>query len=714
LASSPISEAAARGGAKTPWAEPRRPALIAFCLYLALALAVTWPWVIDPGDVLYGVQGSDLAASVSAFQQDADELQPPFLPGRIPDVNAPEGQETTWALAVAGIGHSVVLFAFSVLFGSIAAHGLLTVLGLSLTALAMFLLVRRITGSFGVAVVIGLAFGFWPYTYVTGWTWPPYIQLWVFPLLFWRMLEMSERPTLRNGLLAGGAAVLALTWLQYNLLIGGVLFATLAAAALVRAWRNGTLGAQVRAQAVAAAITLAAVIAVLAAATASDFTGLPTRTTDDAVTGSARPLMYLLPGPNHPLFGNVTGDWLLRKYVGPLYDPNSTAQYAQIYVGIPLLLLALAGLATLGAALRRRGAGGSPPAWLWPAGLAAIVGLVGLLFSAPPSVQVLGVSVPMPYTLINEVTPVFRAAHRFAVLAMMGLCILAAIGLAALLPRGRRPLEYGALGVVGLILAVDLWGVPDKRITHVDHPPVYRLLENQPKGIVAEYPFRDTGWTLSVESFFQDQHEHPIFKGFDQGSASESRKLELQYLLEPRTVPDLARYGVRYVIVHEAAPPLDYIPKPGARVPGLTYIGGDRDSALYRVTAQPAKFTTYAPSGFNAPEGEPPGVVRWLRDNGGTLEVLGDCEDCRGTLTFTTGAFARDRTLTIRDDGGGMVFSGVVGGEPRRIRIPLRFSRRATLSFATDPPPDRVNEFVPGEDTRSFGVFVSRIEFRPR
>jgi hypothetical protein len=383
-------------------------------------------------------------------------------------------------------------------------------------------------------------------------------------------------------------------------------------------------------------------------------------------------------------------------------------------VGIPLLLLGLAGLAMLGAALRRKRRGGTPPAWLWPAALAALVGLVGLLFSAPPRAQILGVNVPMPYTLVSEVTPVFRAAHRFAALAMMGLCILAAVGLATVLPRGRRTLEYGALGLVALVLVVDLWGVPDQRITHVDHPAIYKLLERQPKGIVAEYPFRDTGWTLSVESFFQEQHEHPLFKGFDQGSSSESRKLELQYLLEPRTVPDLARYGVRYVVVHEAAPPLDYIPKPGARVPGLTYIGGDSHNALYRVTAQPSKFTSYAPTGFNAPEGEPPGVVRWQRDNGGTLEVLGDCDGCRGTLTFSTGAFARDRNLTIRDARGGVVFQGVVGAAPRQIRIPLRFSRRATLSFATDPPPDRVNAFVPGEDTRSFGVFVSNIEFRPR
>jgi hypothetical protein len=294
----------------------------------------------------------------------------------------------------------------------------------------------------------------------------------------------------------------------------------------------------------------------------------------------------------------------------------------------------------------------------------------------------------------------------------MAICVIAAVGLAAMLPRGRRLSEFAALGVVGAVLAVDLWAVPEKRITHVEHPPIYQLLADQPKGIVAEYPFRDTGWTLSVESFFQDQHEHPLFKGFDQGSVSESRKLELQYLLEPRTVPDLARYGVRYVVVHDE-PRLEHIPKPGADVPGLTYIGGNRRAALYRVTAPPSRFTTYAPTGFNAPEGEPPGVVRWLRENGGTLEVLGDCRKCSGVLEFYSGTFGRTRTLTIRDSRGRPIFKDVIRSAPTRVRLPLRFSRRTTLSFATDPPPDRVNAFIPGEDTRSFGVFISRVKFRP-
>ena len=55
----------------------------------------------------------------------------------------------------------------------------------------------------------------------------------MFVLLTWRMLVLAEKPTLRNGLWAGLSALLAMTWIQYNLLIGGVLFATLSVIALV-------------------------------------------------------------------------------------------------------------------------------------------------------------------------------------------------------------------------------------------------------------------------------------------------------------------------------------------------------------------------------------------------------------------------------------------------------------------------------------------------
>jgi hypothetical protein len=712
------ADAARPAAAVTGRLRSREQAAVALCLYLALALFATWPWITDPGHIVYGVEGGDQTASIASMQQYTDARHPPVLPGRVPDLDAPEGLEASWALHIAGIGSSTALWVLSLMIGSVAAHGLMTVLGMGASAFAMFLLLRRITRHAGVALVVGVTFGFWPYTYVTGWTWPHYIHLWVFVLLFWRMLVVSEEPTVRNGLLAGGAAVVAMTWIQYNLLIATVLFATMVAVALVRAYSSRTLYRQIQAQLGAAAIVGVTAITVVLAAAAQDFVGVPARAADDAVTNSARPLMYLLPGPNHPLFGDSIGDWLQRKYVGPTLDPSSTATYATIYVGIPLLLLALAGIVYFVrelAARRVRPAAFWRP-WHWEAFFALTVGFVALLFSAPPSVRVLGISIPMPYTLVNEVTTVFRAAHRFAVVVMMGVSIIEAIGLAALVRNRPRTLQTVALAAVAAMMLVDLWAVPEQRTTKLSSPMIYQLLARQPQGIVAEYPYRDTAWVGAVESLHQDIHEHPLFKGFDEGTESQSHKLELQYLLEPRTIPDLARYGVRYVIIHEAGPAQpDFIPHPRdkPRIGALRYIGGDRKSVLYRISAPPSKYTTYASADFNSPEGKPLNFVRWLRDNGAKLLVLGSCDPCSGTLSFYTGTFARDRVLTVRDPQARLVYQGTIVGEAKRIRIPLRFSNRTALSFSTDPPPDQINKIMGGTDTRSFGVFISQVKFTP-
>jgi hypothetical protein len=680
---------------------------LALAGYLGFALTVTWPWVLHPRSTLYGVVGSDLTSGVAWYQQLADHRHLPFLPGRIPDLNAPEGVEVTWVLELAGFGNALTRWVLSVALGSIAAHGIVAVLGFALSAFAMFLLVRWVTGHAGIAFVTGLPFGFWPFTYVTGWTWPHYIHLWVFVLLIWRMHVVVERPTLRNGVFAGAAAVFAMTWIQYHLLIAGVLYATLAAIALAATWRKGRFKVQLQAQAVAALMVIVTAVTLLGLARLEDFEGVPARPESDAVLNSARPLMYLLPGPLHPLMGDSTGQWLAEKYVGPTHDPTSTATYASIYLGVPLILVGLGGVVwTLRRIWRARVNGLA--GWQTTAGVAAIViGLVGLMFSAPPRVTLLGVAIPMPYAVVTEFTTVFRVAHRFAILVMLALCVVAALGLVAALRDRSRQVQAAVLIPLALIFAVDLSGRPSPRTTRVDPPPVYELLARQPAGIVAEYPLY--AFTIS-ESLFQDVHEHPLFAGYTPDGIGGQRKIELQFLREKRTVPDLAAYGVRYVIVHDigkGAP--KWLPRPGDVIRGLEEIGGNETAVLYRVVAPASRATTYAVSGFGLPEGEPPNVFRWMSENGAKLEVRAACRRCEGTLEFRAASFARARTVVVLDGRGHVLARELVRpDEATQVRVPLRFSRRMVLTLNTEPPPDQINAFVGGPDARRVSIFVGQ------
>ena len=177
-------------------------------------------------------------------------------------------------------------------------------------------------------------------------------------------------------------------------------------------------------------------------------------------------------------------------------------------------------------------------------------------------------------------------------------------------------------------------------------------------------------------------------------------------------MPDLARYGVRYVIIHESgvARP-DYIPKPGTRIPGLRYIGGDSVAALYRVTAAPSKFTTYAASASTLPRESLPAPFAGCGTT--ARSCMSWAPAIRARATFPSSRAASRAPESSPSGTRRIALSTATGsGRSAKVRFPLRFSNRTDLSFSTDPPPEQVNLVIGGEDTRSFGVFIGRVRFQ--
>jgi hypothetical protein len=502
----------------------------------------------------------------------------------------------------------------------------------------------------------------------------------------------------RNGLLAGAAAILTMTWIQYYLLVGGVAFAAMVLMALVAAHRRGTLRLQIRAQAAACSVVALVAASVVVLAATTDFEGVPTRPEGDAYLNSARPLMYLVPGPGHPLLGHSVGRWVRDSYPSPQVDPNTTASYSSIYLGIPLLILAGVGT-VLFLRGRVRNLGGVSAA-------ALALTAVGLVFSAPPTVAIGGVKIPLPYDVITHLTTAFRVAARFSMLVMFGVCVIAAVGLVSLLARRRPGLQAAALAVLVLLVGVDEWARPVPSTTHLTHPAIYDLLARQPQGVVAEYPLSDTARSQNVELLYQHVHKHPIFDGWHDGSDDAVRKLGLNSLLASQTAPALAAFGVHYVLVRDVGTPTPPgLPRPGAVVPGLREIGQASGGSLYRVVARPPRFLATAARGFEPPEGKPPGV-QWINANGARLELQGHCAPCAGVLQFDTGTFARPRVLTVRDQAGHVLRRRAIASAGESLRVPVRFTRRTVLRLDTQPAPDQIDQILHNGDTRSFGVFV--------
>jgi hypothetical protein len=317
----------------------------------------------------------------------------------------------------------------------------------------------------------------------------------------------------------------------------------------------------------------------------------------------------------------------------------------------------------------------------------------------------------MPYSLLEHTTTVFRVAHRFAVVVMLALCLLAALALAAFL-RGRAPaLQAGLLALVALVFAVDLRAQPTPRTSKLTYPPIYELLDRQPPGIVAEYPLNLAPSVESVESLYQEKHEHPLFMGAPRGSEAESKKLELGYPLAERTVPDLAAYGVKYVLIHEEDPATP--PRPRQPIRGLRLIGGDGQATLYRVVADPSAFTSYGIRGLYLTEGEPPGM-RWVGTNNAEIELRGRCSPCVGTVSFPAWAFDKRRVLAINDSRHRLLFLGVVHPEGDRVKFRIRFRGRTAIRLSTQPPPAQINTVIGGSDWRTVSISIGQpIRFTP-
>jgi hypothetical protein len=346
--------------------------------------------------------------------------------------------------------------------------------------------------------------------------------------------------------------------------------------------------------------------------------------------------------------------------------------------------------------------------------LFSVVAAVAFLFSAPPHVTVAGIQLPMPESVVGQFTTAFRATARFASLVMLGLCVMAAIALAQLLPRAGRKTRIVAVAVLAVIVTGDLWA-RSPTITHITVPRIVRVLARQPAGIYAEYPLQN-GTSFggnSASAFYQGfAGAHNLFGGFFPDTTSETEKLSLSYLLAPRTLPALAGFGVRYLLVDRVtaglAPPM--YPSYGGSIPGARLISSDPYATLYRVTAPPPRLESFAMSGFSLPEGPGPRFWQWMTATSGRLEILSEAaRPIRARVSFVASSYAVARRVTINDGPDRPpLYTGIVPhGSTIRISFEVTLRRNTWLTLTATPPPISPHTLASSNtDTRSLAIQV--------
>ncbi len=672
----------------------RREAAIATAVYFVTAVYLMWPVPEHPGSVIYGTYG-DVTGSIATYRELAAGPHNPFLPGTLPDFDAPRGLPISWALNVATFPSTALLFGLTLVVGAVSAYFVYTFLGYVASGLAMFLLARKLTGHVGAALVAGWAFAFYPFPVVNGGGHNAFVHGWPVVLLVWRMLELAEKPTRRNGLLAGAATAFCFLWTPYFILIGGVAYATLAVASLVVAARRRAVRTHAVPQATAAGVVFAVLVCLFAVNAASSDASLRQNGLEALYVFSARPAELLLPtvGP----LSRWTADYLSRNMHG------SNVSEVSIYLGLSMLALSIVGVV---AAVRARAATRRARATLF----ACVLALVAVAFSAPPRGDLLGLRIPMPSLLVYDITPTWRVFARFVILAMLAVCLMAAAGIAEL-TRGRRSATALAItGVCAVVVAVDLWARNPNYHTALVTPGIYKVLRELPPGVVAEYPLQPFGYGLYTDLFFQEAHGHPVLNGYPEGSAEEAQALALSNLSSPSTSRGLAALGVRYVLVRTQPD----APSPGTPGRGFVLIDRDAFGSLYRVASRGGSAVLAFPvSGFSQLEPAPTGHFSWMVANPGTIQMTGQCRPCRGTLSLRAQSFAQPRTLVISGPAARRTVTVRIPARSTLVRVPVEFVREGRLELTTSPGPQSIAETLGTPDTRTVSVNIAGIRFTP-
>lgn len=682
-----------RGARVRTAARPAGPVVLALVAYLAYAAYQVWPALENLGTVIYGAPG-DYTGAIAYLRELVEGGINPFAPGTIDDWNAPEGLPVNWRVNLTGVTSMSLLYVLALAFGPVTAFTLFTLTGYAASAFAMFLLARRVSGHAGASFVAGWAFAFFPYLANKGAGHPHFVHGWVLVVLVWRMLELHERPTIRNGLWAGGAAILAMSWTGYHILIAGVLFATLLAVVAVAALARRDLRRRL-APLVIAAVLAAGYVGGLAAVTlvgAGEGEGLRSHDIAALYTYSSRLHEFLVPPGGTMLLGDRTRPWLEERIHG------SNGSESTLYLGVTVLAAALAGL--IAALVRRR----RDRRGAFVAAAALAVGATAVYFSAPPKIDIGPLTVPTPSEFIFDLTSTWRVYARFVIVVMLAACLLAALGLARLAQRGGRA---GAALLVAAAAAVfvDLHFKPfDGAGTALSAPPAIQALERLPPGMVAHYPLLPEGVGDYNDLFLQGYHDKRVLNGYG-GTEQEARALRLADFDDPRTPGRLASLGFRYALV-----PPGELDRPVRRAHARPvarggYGGGE--ATIYELTAPPLALVAGV-DGFGDVEQDGERDAQWMTAREGRVELWYRCR-CRGTVRASLTSLVRQRVVVSDPRGRALARATVLPGQQVPVAVPVSVRGHAALVVRADPGPQQ----IPGPDPRAVSVRVTGLRFRP-
>ncbi len=457
---------------------------------------------------------------------------------------------------------------------------------------------------------------------------------------------------------------------------------------------------------------------------------------------SADLLAYFYPSPFHPFWGEA-----MQRAIKPF---TATLIEKVVFPGFVVYLLALVGLVLAG---RQKAEGGnfrfsifdfrlktsvlSPQSsvlfWL----LVVIVFAV-LSFGRRLHINGIEVGPTLPAALIYKlpILNITRVPGRFAVVALLGLALLAAWGLSKLGKHwaGQNRRYNLAVSIAFLALAFELLPIP-YRLTYYNVPDFYRQLATDPR---RDYAILDVPLNYGRYQYetaylqYQMTHHKPLLNGYisrnpvfppyygvpvfvnfrDLSAEVKSDILPPQ----PLEVGVLRYFGVGYISINkdilndgERSRTFEIIAK---LLPGQPPVSDSPTLTVYQVPPGPktSLFYNLVLPDWHEGEKEPDGKLsRWVKGDLARLDFW-TSEPRRLELEFPLRSFQEQRPVEfwLNDRRVGQVQAGVI---PQTVRLTLELQPgQNRLSFKIGGKAYRPVDVGLGSDSRTLTISVGEIK----
>lgn len=456
-----------------------------------------------------------------------------------------------------------IYMALNFLLKPVLSHNIQILINLVLSSLFTYLLVYKLTKKKSSAVLGSVIFTFCPYQFVRIWQHFGLTYNWLLPMILYCLILLKENKTVKRQFAFFVSLILLYSFDYHLMFFGSWIILLFFVYILFFCWRRKIKNLNLIKEDVKSLwrffLPLIFLFLIMffqffplisnfvghSSNTLADSHNFYNRSFEDLFSQSAKPLSYILPSTEHPVFGKFTSRFVDSFLWGKGYTEP------QIYLGWVGIILAFIIFRKWRKSRKSKETAMTENDSFY-IGYFIFLAFFAWLLSQPPWWNFGLFKIYMPSFFIYKILPMIRAYCRFGVLVVLAVSVLAGYGLRSILESiNNKKIKKLAVFLIISLAMFEFFNWPPFKVLDVSKAPeVYGWLNKQDKDIViAEYPI-DTKADRGLYLFYQVFHQKKMINATVPGSFANKIANEITKLSEYKTAQILSGLGVKYVVVH--------------------------------------------------------------------------------------------------------------------------------------------------------------------